>query len=214
MTFSIVARSADHAWLGVATATRSLAVGAAVPAAAAGVGALATQAFTNRAFRAQGLESLRDGAAPDHVLDLLGQGDPGWARRQVAIVDARGRSAVWTGPGCTAWAGSEHGDDYAVAGNLLTGSQVVEAMARTFVAADGSTAFAHLLVDVLRAGQAAGGDARGRQSAALLVVPCQGAPGTPAHVDLRVDDHADPVAELARLLDLHDADLPATVDPA
>lgn len=207
MTFSIVARSGDA--LGVATATCTLAVGAAVPAAAPGVGAVATQALTNRAFRARGLALLRTGADPRAVLETFAGEDADFDRRQVAVLDAGGRGAVWTGPGCLPWAGAWTGPDVVVAGNLLTGPEVLEAM-RTAFAADPSAALAERLVAALAAGEGAGGDRRGRQSAALVVVSGSDDGGwpPPTAVDLRVDDHTDPVAELRRILSLDAAGAP------
>ncbi|PYG01596.1 Uncharacterized conserved protein, Ntn-hydrolase superfamily [Georgenia satyanarayanai] len=204
MTYSIVARSGDS--LGVATATCTLAVGAAVPAAAPGVGAVATQARTNRAFRARGLKLLRAGAAPDEVLAAFAQEDTAFGERQVAVLDADGRGAVWTGPECLAWAGGWVRPDVVVAGNLLAGREVLEKMDAAF-AAHPSQPLADRLLAALAAGEDAGGDRRGRQSAALLVVAgpqdCGWPP--PTIVDLRVDDHADPVGELGRLLALDPA---------
>lgn len=209
MTFSIVARSGDV--LGVATATRSLAVGAVVPAAAPGTGALATQARTNRAFRSRGLALLRDGLAPADVLRVLEEEDEGFAMRQVALVSADGRTAVWTGPECTPWAGGWGRTDVAVAGNLLTGREVLEAMDHAFSAADDDAPLDQRLVAALAAGDAAGGDLRGRQSAALLVVAGDAGEAwpPPTVVDLRVDDHPDPVGELVRLADLARAEAAA-----
>lgn len=212
MTFSIVARHGDvH---GVATATRTLAVGAVVPAAAPGVGALATQARTNRAFRSRGLALLREGLAPAEVLDVLEQEDEGYAMRQVALVDATGRTAVWTGSECTPWAGGWGRPDVAVAGNLLTGREVLEAMEAAFAAA-ADEPLPRRLVAALAAGDAAGGDLRGRQSAALLVVAGEAEPEWPPRtvVDLRVDDHPDPVGELGRLLTLAEAEDAAVPAP-
>lgn len=204
MTFSIVARSGDT--LGVATATCTLAVGAAVPAAAPGVGAVATQARTNRAFRSRGLELLRAGVAAPDVLAVLGEEDAGFPQRQVALLDAGGRGAVWTGPECLPWAGGWVRPDVALAGNLLTGREVLEAMDAAFAAAPDAPLATRLLA-ALTAGDRAGGDRRGRQSAAVVVVAGTDDGGWPpdAVVDLRVDDHRDPVGELGRLLDLDGA---------
>ncbi len=218
MTFSIVARSEDA--LGVATATRSLAVGSIVPAVAPGVGAVATQARTNRAFRARGLQLMGAGVHPEDVLTTLAQEDPGFAERQVALVDATGRSAVWTGRQCLPWAGGWARPGLVVAGNILVGRQVLEAMEEAFDAAGeaaagdaageaaGRTPLARRLHAALQAGDRAGGARRGRQSAAVVVVPLDGPTAWPptALADLRVDDHPDPVDELARLLDLHESD--------
>ncbi|WP_447924784.1 DUF1028 domain-containing protein [Georgenia muralis] len=208
MTFSIVALSPDGHYLGVATATRTLAVGAVVPAAAPRAGALATQAYTNRTFRSRVLELLRQDVAPAEVLEVLRGEDAEFDHRQLGVVDDAGRSATWTGPGCSAWAGGRHGPRYAVVGNLLTGPEVLDAMESTYLGA-ATPSFPQLLVDALRAGESAGGDRRGRQSAALYVVANEAADIAPpvAVVDLRVDDHPAPVAELGRLLGIWHAEV-------
>ncbi|MCA1823007.1 MAG: DUF1028 domain-containing protein [Mycobacteriales bacterium] len=204
MTFSIAARSPDASQWGVAVASKFLAVGAAVPAAAAGVGAIATQAWANLGYRPDGLRLLRDGLTPDAVVAGLTAADDGAAKRQVGVVGATGDGASYTGTECTPWAGGRTGDGYAIQGNILTGPDVVAAMESTYAAADGP--FARQLLAALAAGDAAGGDKRGRQSAALYVVSEGGGygGGSDVLVDLRVDDHDNPVPELVRLLDLHD----------
>ena len=203
MTFSIVGRSPDGASLGVAVASKFLAVGAAVPAAEAGVGAVATQSYANLSYRPAGLAMMRDGRPAQEVLDALVTGDEGREQRQAGVVDAAGRSATFTGSECHAWAGGRSGDGYAVQGNILTGPEVVGAMEAAWLTADGD--LAGRLLAALAAGDAAGGDRRGRQSAALLVVRKGGGYGgqSDVEVDLRADEHATPVAELARMLDLH-----------
>ncbi len=225
MTFSIVGHAieavdpaGDGAMsLGVAVASKFLAVGAAVPAAAADVGAIATQAFANLAYRPDGLQLLRDGRSAQETLDALTAADEGRDQRQAGVVDGSGRAATFTGPGCHDWAGGRTGDGYAVQGNILTGPDVVEAMERAWLASEGR--LADRLLAALAAGDDAGGDKRGRQSAALLVVrPGGGYGGTSdIEVDLRVDDHPAPVPELRRLLDLHrlyfDQPDPATLLP-
>ncbi|GHJ45012.1 hypothetical protein Cs7R123_23540 [Catellatospora sp. TT07R-123] len=205
MTFSIVARSADGTAHGVAVASKFLAVGAAVPAAEAAVGALATQSYANLAYRPQGLALLRTGTAAADVVAGLTAADPGRAQRQLGVVGTGGDGAGWTGPGCHGWAGGAYGDGFAIQGNILTGPEVVEAMRLAWLAGDPAAPLARRLLAALRAGDAAGGDKRGRQSAALLVVsPGQGYGGTgDTVVDLRVDDHPAPCAELARLLGIH-----------
>jgi uncharacterized Ntn-hydrolase superfamily protein len=206
MTFSIVARSADGRAPGVAVASKFLAVGAAVAAAEADVGALATQAYANLAYRPQGLALLRTGVAAADVVAGLVAADGGRAQRQLGVVGADGEGATYTGDGCHAWAGGVAGDGYAVQGNILTGPEVVEDMRRAWVLqSPADTPLAVRLLAALRAGDAAGGDRRGRQSAALLVVARgMGYGGTSdVVVDLRVDDHADPVGELSRLLEVH-----------
>jgi uncharacterized Ntn-hydrolase superfamily protein len=205
MTFSIVARSADGTAHGVAVASKFLAVGAAVPAGEADVGALATQSYANLAYRPQGLALLRTGVPAAGVVAGLVAADEDRDQRQLGVVGAHGDGATYTGDGCHPWAGGTAGDGYAIQGNILAGPQVVEEMRGAWLAGDGTT-FAARLLAALRAGDAAGGDRRGRQSAALLVVAKgQGYGGTSdVVVDLRVDDHPDPVAELARLLEVHE----------
>ncbi|MEX0427449.1 DUF1028 domain-containing protein [Nocardioides sp. DS6] len=218
MTFSIVARSVDPAtgepsW-GVAVASKFLAVGAVVPAAVAGVGAIATQAEANVAYKGLALSHLDDGATASVAVERLVEEDEGRDHRQVGIVDVEGGAASHTGASCLEWAGSLTGDGYAIQGNILTGSEVVEAMEAAFLAADPAEPLARRLLAALAAGDAAGGDRRGRQSAALIVVR-EGAGyggGDDVAVDLRVDDHGDPVAELGRLLDLNDLYLTASTE--
>jgi uncharacterized Ntn-hydrolase superfamily protein len=204
MTFSIVARNGD-AW-GVAVASKFLAVGAAVPAARSGVGAIATQSYANLAYRPVGLAHLEMGASAQQALDGLTAADDRREQRQAGIVDARGGSATFTGSGCHSWAGGVTGDGYAIQGNILTGPEVVAAMEGAWLSSDVQSPLARRLLAALVAGDEAGGDRRGRQSAALLVVAPGGGygGGSDVLVDLRVDDHPRPVPELARLLDLHD----------
>lgn len=204
VTFSIVARSQDGRAWGVAVASKFLAVGAAVPAARADVGALATQSLANTLYKRDGLDLLQKGHSAQESLDALLAADNERAERQAAIVDAEGRSATWTGGGCLDWAGGVAGPGYAIQGNILTGPDVVEAMREAYLAAESSPLPERLLA-ALRAGDATGGDKRGRQSAALLVVSDSGGytPGDDLAYDLRVDDHPDPCTELTRLLQLH-----------
>jgi uncharacterized Ntn-hydrolase superfamily protein len=203
MTFSIVARAGNA--YGVAVASKFLAVGAIVPAAEPPVGAIATQSYANVAYRPQGLALLRTGVDAAGVVAGLTAADPGRERRQLGVVAASGPGATFTGAECHDWAGGEAGDGWAVQGNLLAGPQVVAAMRDAWLGGNGDLPLARRLLAALRAGEAAGGDRRGRQSAALLVVAAgQGYGHTgDSLVDLRVDDHPDPVAELARLLDVH-----------
>ncbi|HET8616489.1 MAG TPA: DUF1028 domain-containing protein [Actinomycetales bacterium] len=201
MTFSIVGRDGDA--YGVAVASKFLAVGSAVPAATVGAGAVATQAYANLAYRPAGLDQLRAGRSAAEVVASLTSGDDGRDHRQVGVVSARD-AATFTGPACHDWAGGRAGDDYAVQGNILVGEQVVVAMQETWHGSAGQPLSQRLLA-ALAAGDAAGGDRRGRQSAAILVVrPGAGYGGDDTELDLRVDDHDDPVAELHRLADLHD----------
>lgn len=203
MTFSIVARSADGSQWGVAVASKFLAVGAAVPGAAHGVGAVATQAMVNLAYRPDGLALLRQGSTAAETVAALTGADVGRELRQLGIVDAAGGSATFTGAECHVWAGGRTGDGWAAQGNILTGPEVVDVLAETFTGTAG--ALSHRLSQALLAADRAGGDRRGRQSAALLVVSEGGGygGGSDVLVDLRVDDHPDPVPELVRLLDLH-----------
>ncbi len=204
MTFSIVARSDDGRMHGVAVASKFLAVGSAVPAAEAEIGALATQSYANLAYRPQGMLLLRTGTAAADVVAGLTAADPERESRQVGVVGATGSGATYTGSDCHPWAGGVTGVGYAIQGNILTGRGVVDAMERAWRGGV-DLPFARRLVSALIAGDKAGGDSRGRQSAALYVVAKgQGYGGTSDVVcDLRVDDHADPVPELGRLLDLH-----------
>lgn len=218
MTFSIVARSgepdaAEASW-GVAVASKFLAVGSAVPAAVAGVGAIATQAHANVAYKGLALAHLDDGATASVALQRLLEEDEGRDHRQVGIVDVDGNAASHTGPACLDWAGSVTGDGYAIQGNILTGPEVVEAMEAAWLASDPAAPLARRLMAALAAGDAAGGDSRGRQSAALLVVR-EGAGydgNDDIAVDLRVDDHTAPIPELERLLDLNDLYLTASTE--
>jgi uncharacterized Ntn-hydrolase superfamily protein len=206
MTFSIAARSSDGKWWGVAVASRVLAVGRAVPAAATDVGAIATQAHCNLRYRPRGLELLRAGNSAQATVDALVAADDLRDVRQVGIVDRNGTSATHTGPNCIPWAGGCAGPNYAIQGNLLSGPQVTAAMERAWLAADEREPLGRRLLAVLLAGDRAGGDRRGRQSAALLVVTEEGAyeGGSDEYADLRVDDHLDPVLELSRLYDIRE----------
>jgi uncharacterized Ntn-hydrolase superfamily protein len=201
MTFSIVAKAGDQ-W-GVAVASKFLAVGAAVPAAQCGVGAVATQSFANLAYRPDGLRMLAEGKTAHETLDALTAADQLREQRQAGIVDSQGGSATFTGSECHAWAGGRTGDGWAAQGNILTGPEVVDALASTFESSTGP--LSSRLATALLAADRAGGDRRGRQSAVLLVVSEGGGygGGSDVEVDLRVDDHPDPVVELQRLLDLH-----------
>ena len=204
-TYSIVARDPATGELGVAVQSHWFQVGAVVPWAEAGIGAVATQSFAEPAYGPRGLELLRQGKSAQEALDALVAADPQRDVRQVAIVDRQGRVAAWTGKKCIAEAGHQLGAGFSAQANLMGSPTVWPAMARAFAAAKGDLA-ARLLA-VLEAAEAEGGDIRGRQSAALLVV--RGEPAaTPGHgvvVDLRVDDHRQPLAELRRLLGVHRA---------
>ena len=202
-TFSIVARDPATSDLGVAVQSKFLAVGAVVPWAKAGVGAVATQAWANTSFGPNGLALLAAGAPAQDALRRLVASDPGSPHRQVGILDARGQAATFTGSQCMQWAGGRTGPDYACQGNILVGEATVVAMAEAFEETPGG--LWDRLVAALAAGQASGGDSRGQQSAALLVVREAGgyAGRNDRFIDLRVDDHPAPIKELQRLLDLH-----------
>jgi uncharacterized Ntn-hydrolase superfamily protein len=201
-TFSIVAFDEDTADLGVAVQSKFLAVGAAVPWARAGVGAIATQAWANLSYGPTGLDLLGQGLSATEALAHLVEADERRSRRQVGIVDAQGRGAAYTGRECTHWAGHVVGEGYTCQGNILVDGRTVQAMVQGFEAAEGE--LAERLVAALLAGQEAGGDRRGRQSAALLVVREGGSYGgfIDRYIDLRVDDHPTPIQELRRLLRL------------
>ncbi len=202
-TFSIVARDPANGDVGVAVASKFLAVGAVVPWAQAGAGAVATQALANIGYGPGGLALLAEGRPAEEALATLLAGDPGREDRQVGIVDARGGAAAHTGSACMSWAGHVVGPGFAAQGNILAGPHVIEAVAGAFTAAGG--ALAERLLAALQAGDAAGGDRRGRQSAALYVARLGGSYGgvLDRYIDLRVDDHPSPAAELGRLLRLH-----------
>jgi uncharacterized Ntn-hydrolase superfamily protein len=202
MTYSIVARDAASGDLAVAVQSKFLAVGAVVPWARAGIGAVATQAFANVAYGPDGLTLLGGGTGAQAALDRLVSADALRDQRQAGIVDAHGGAATYTGGQCFAWAGGRTGPDYAAQGNILAGPGVVDGLADTFAA--GGLPLPELLVACLAAADAAGGDRRGRESAALLVVRESAGygGGNDRWVDLRVDDHEDPIGELGRLLGL------------
>jgi uncharacterized Ntn-hydrolase superfamily protein len=205
-TYSICAHDPDTGCWGVATQSKFLAVGSVVPWAAAGVGAIATQSYANPRYGPDGLELLRSGLSADEVVVRLTSEDEDSALRQLGVVDASGRAATFTGAECHAWAGGQTGPGYAAQGNILVSGETVEALAQTFEAT-AAKPLAERLLDCLDAAQAAGGDSRGQQSAALLVVEAGGgyAGLSDVLVDLRVDDHERPLAELRRLYGIHQA---------
>jgi len=204
-TYSIVAHDPDAREWGVAVQSKFLAVGAAVPHARAEVGAVATQALANLAYGPRGLDLLADGLDAAETVAQLTREDPRRDDRQLGVVDRNGRGATFTGAACLAWAGGIAGQNFAAQGNILESADTVEALATTFTATAG-TPLATRLIACLEAAQAAGGDRRGQQSAALLVVRDGGGygGGSDRAVDLRVDDHPAPIAELARIYELHD----------
>ncbi len=202
-TFSIVAADTVNGEIGVAVASRFLAVGSVVPWAEAGVGAAATQAIANTRLGSESLVLMGRGLTPHQALAELLRGDNDPTVRQLGLVDARGTAATYTGERCQKWAGGVTGPGYAVQGNILAGEDVVATIARTYEITDGS--LAERLLAALAAGEKAGGDRRGKQSAALLVVKPEGGygGGNDRYIDLRVDDAEDPVGELARLYRIH-----------
>ena len=204
MTYSIVAWDPAVPQWGVAVQSKFLAVGSIVSSAAAGVGAVATQAWANPQYGPDGLALLREGLSAAEVVERLIAADPGRDERQLGIVDGNGGSAAHTGPNCHDWAGHRTGDGYTAQGNILVSRATVDALAETFEAGLGQS-LARRLIDCLAAAQVAGGDKRGQQSAALLVVQeGAGYAGlTDVIVDLRVDDHERPIDELRRLYGLH-----------
>jgi uncharacterized Ntn-hydrolase superfamily protein len=189
----------------VATQSKFLAVGSVVPWAAPQVGAIATQSYANPRYGPDGLGLLREGLSAEEVVERLTAADPDRALRQLGVVDGEGRTATFTGEECHAWAGGRIGTGYAAQGNILVSGATVDALAETFEATAGHP-LAERLLDCLDAAEAAGGDSRGRQSAALLVVERNGgyAGLSDTLVDLRVDDHPDPLVELRRIHRLHD----------
>ena len=202
-TFSIVAYDPATGDLGVAVTSKFPAVGSGVPWAKAGVGAVATQAAANLAFGEEGLKLMARGLSAQAALQKVVHADAGREDRQVGMVDAKGKAATFTGKNCFTWAGGKTGEHYAVQGNILVGPETVEAMAKSFEASKGELADRLLLA--LDAGQAAGGDRRGRESAALLVVRKGAGYGGKGDrwVDLRVDDNPEPLREMRRLLEIH-----------
>lgn len=193
MTWSIIARDAATGALGVGIATRFFAVGSLCPHAQSGVGALSTQALVNPHYGRQGLELLRAGVAAAEVVKRLVAPDEGREHRQLHVIDAAGRIAQHTGAQCVDWAGAVAGEGFSVAGNMLANEHVIQQTARAFH--ESKKPFAERLICALQAGEAVGGDKRGKQSAALLICSTEDYP----ELNLRVDDHADPLAELSRL---------------
>jgi uncharacterized Ntn-hydrolase superfamily protein len=203
-TYSIVACDLAAGQWGVAVQSKFLAVGSVVPWAEPHVGAIATQSYANPRYGPDGLTLLRQGHSAAEVIETLTSGDEGRAERQVGVVDAGGSAATFTGEACHDWAGGRTGDCYAAQGNILVSEATVEALAATFEA-NAHLELAERLIECLAAAQAAGGDRRGQQSASLLVVEKDGgyAKLSDALVDLRIDDHERPIAELRRLFSLH-----------
>src|SRR6185312_12791474 len=204
-TYSIAACDLEAGQWGVATQSKFLAVGSVVPWAEPGIGAIATQAYANPRYGPDGLALLREGLSAEEVVERLTAADEGRDQRQLGIVDNQGRSASFTGKECLDWAGGKTGACYAAQGNILVSAETVDAIAETFEASTGP--LVERLLDSLDAAQAAGGDRRGQQSAAILVVERDGgyAGLSDSIVDLRVDEHERPLEELRRIYGLHQA---------
>ncbi|HII40917.1 MAG TPA: DUF1028 domain-containing protein [Thermoplasmata archaeon] len=213
-TFSIVAFDPRTKDLGVAVESRFVAVGSVVPWAQAGVGAVATQSYANTAYGPRGLALLKRGLHPKDVIQRLTKNDAMAAQRQVGVIDARGRAASFTGDDCFEWAGHVVGRNYACQGNILAGEAVVKGMARAFESTEGDLPVR--LLAALHAGQKAGGDKRGQQSAALVVVRPKGGYGglNDRWIDVRVDDHPVPIEELTRVFNIYDVTLLNRENPA
>jgi len=194
MTWSIIARDSATGQIGIAVATRFFAVGARVPHIAAGIGGVATQALVNPYYGIDGVRLLREGKGPREIVTALLAGDDGRESRQLHIMDARGAIAAHTGKDCVDWCGHLAGDGFSIAGNMLVGARVLDDTAKAY-AANKDLPFARRLLAAMRAGEAAGGDKRGKQSAALLIHDTE----EWSSLDLRVDDHDDPLSELERL---------------
>jgi uncharacterized Ntn-hydrolase superfamily protein len=194
MTWSIIARDNASGQFGIAVATRFFAVGARVPHIAPRIGGIATQALSNPYYGIDGLKLLREGRSPGDVVATLIAADEGRESRQLHIMDASGRIAAHTGRDCVDWCGHIAGDGFSIAGNMLAGAKVLDDTAKTYVEGE-NLPFAQRLIAALRSGEAAGGDKRGKQSAALLIYGEE----EWSDLDLRVDDHVDPLAELERL---------------
>jgi uncharacterized Ntn-hydrolase superfamily protein len=194
MTWSIIAKDNVTGQIGIAVATKFFAVGARVPHIAPAIGGIATQALVNPYYGIDGVKLLREGRAPHEIIETLIATDAGHASRQLHIMDAQGRIAAFTGKDCVGWCGHLKGHDFSIAGNMLAGGQVLDDTAKAYLANAGLP-FAQRLIAAMRAGELAGGDKRGKQSAALLIYGQE----EWSDLDLRVDDHADPLSELERL---------------
>jgi uncharacterized Ntn-hydrolase superfamily protein len=202
-TFSIVAYDPETQELGVAVQSKFIAVGSVVPWAKAGVGAVATQSYANTTYGPKALDLLGQGDEPDVVMKKITEADRKASVRQVGIVDIKGRAATFTGEKCSSWAGGLKGENFACQGNILASEEVVKNMAKSFQESKGD--LGERLIAALQAGQDAGGDSRGMQSAALLIVRDGWGYGgfNDRYRDLRVDDHKEPIKELKRIYDLH-----------
>lgn len=200
-TFSIIGRDAETGELGMGVQSKAFAAGNRAMHAKGGLVVIAHQAAANPMYGGIGVELLQAGYSPEEALEMMVASDEGRDRRQVAILDNQGRTAAWTGSGASDWKGHKCGKDYCAQGNILTGPEVVDAMAASFEASTGP--LAERLLDALDAAQAAGGDARGMQSGAIMVVSTRAGGGySDRAVDIRVDDHVEPLGELRRVLNL------------
>ncbi|CAM3554372.1 DUF1028 domain-containing protein [Aeromicrobium ponti] len=202
MTFSIVGFDPKEKEWGIAVQSKFLGVGAVVPFAKAGVGAVATQSYANTSYGPRALQLMEEGKTAEEALEIITKDDPEKELRQVGLLDAMGNPATFTGEGCYNWAGGMTGPHFAAQGNILVDEKTVQAMGQTFISTEGS--LAERLLASLNAGQSAGGDSRGQQSAALLVVKEAGGYGgfNDRYIDLRVDDHPEPITELIRIYHL------------
>lgn len=202
MTFSIVGYDPKEKEWGIAVQSKFLGVGAVVPFAKAGIGAVATQSYANTSYGPRALQLMEEGKTAEEALEIITKDDPEKELRQVGLLDSMGNPATFTGEGCYDWAGGMVGTHFAAQGNILVDETTVEAMGQTFISTDGT--LAERLLAALNAGQAAGGDSRGQQSAALLVVKEAGGYGgfNDRYIDLRVDDHPEPINELIRIYHL------------
>lgn len=202
MTFSIVGYDPKEKEWGIAVQSKFLGVGAVVPFAKAGIGAVATQSYANTSYGPRALQLMEEGKTAEETLEIITKDDPEKELRQVGLLDSMGNPATFTGEGCYNWAGGMIGPHFAAQGNILVDEKTVEAMGQTFISTDGT--LAERLLAALNSGQAAGGDSRGQQSAALLVVKEAGGYGgfNDRYIDLRVDDHSEPITELIRIYHL------------
>lgn len=203
MTYSIVGYDPEEKEWGIAVQSKFLGVGSVVPFAKAGVGAVATQSYANTSYGPHALQLMEEGKTAEEALDIITKDDPERPLRQVGLIDTCGNPATFTGEGCYDWAGGQTGKHFAAQGNILVDENTVKAMAETFESTTGS--LAERLLHALDAGQDAGGDSRGMQSAALLVVKENGGYGgfNDRYIDLRVDDHTSPIKELKRIYSMH-----------
>ncbi|KAB7666049.1 DUF1028 domain-containing protein [Bacillus sp. B1-b2] len=202
MTFSIIGFDPEEKEWGIAVQSKFLGVGSVVPWAKAGIGAVATQSYANTSFGPDGLRLMEEGKTAEEALHIILEKDPAREQRQVAFIDAKGNAATFTGNECYGWAGGMTGQHFAAQGNILVDEKTVQTMANTFQTKQGS--LAERLLAALQAGQDAGGDSRGQQSAALLIVKDRGGYGgyNDRYIDLRVDDHIEPIKELSRIYQL------------